>query len=197
MIMPPLAQPPSRWRRVLHRLGLAQGGGIAVEFAVALPVLVALMLGVVEISRFTYLNQKLGRTTSTVADLIARAASISESDLRQIFLAAEEVASPFELGDRAVVIVTSITRPVGSNATIAWQRSGVGSLSATSKVGAEGGRPTLGEGFVLGEGETVIVAETYFDFEPLLGGTILGAQTLYTRSHHRARKSTLASIDSG
>ena len=57
---------------------LGTAGNVAVEFALALPVLMLLMLGSAEMARFVILHQKIDRVAVTMSDLVARAETISE-----------------------------------------------------------------------------------------------------------------------
>ena len=79
------------------------------EFALVLPVLILLMLASVELARFVFLHQKMDRVATTISDLVARAETINESQLADIFTAAGEVSTPFDLANRGVVIVSSVT----------------------------------------------------------------------------------------
>jgi Flp pilus assembly protein TadG len=176
-------------------LGVA--GNVAVEFALALPVLMLLMLGSAEMARFVILHQKVDRVAVTTSDLVARAETIKESELEDIFEAAEFVAQPFDLPNLGVVIVSAITNEDGDGPTVAWQRSGAGTASHTSQIGAEGGAATLSADFEVREGETAIIAEVFYDFEPFLSELIVEPQTLYRRAHHRPRLGTLEEIGAG
>jgi hypothetical protein len=171
-------------------------GNVAVEFALTLPVLMLLMLGSAEMARFVILHQKVDRIAVTTSDLVARAETIKESELQDIFAAAEFVARPFDLPNLGVVIVSAIIN-TGSGATVAWQRSGGGSATHTSQIGSEGGVATLSADFDVREGETAIIAEVFYDFEPFLSELIVEPQTLYRRAHHRPRLGTLEEIEAG
>jgi len=179
------------------RAGLGAGGNVAVEFGLTVPVLLLLMLGSAEMARFVILHQKVDRVAVTTSDLVARAETIKESELADIFEAADVVAQPFDLSNLGIVIVSAITNEDGSGARIAWQRSGGGSASHTSQIGTQGGAASLSADFEVREGETAIVAEVFYDFEPFLSEMIVEPQTLYRRAHHRPRLGTLEEIDAG
>jgi Flp pilus assembly protein TadG len=178
------------------RASFGVAGNVAVEFALTLPVLMLLMLGSAEMARFVILHQKVDRVAVTTSDLVARAETIKESELEDIFVAADFVAQPFDLSNLGVVIVSAITND-GSGARVAWQRSGAGTASHTSQIGMEGGAATLSADFEVREGETAIIAEVFYDFEPFLSELIVEPQTLYRRAHHRPRLGTLEEIDAG
>jgi Flp pilus assembly protein TadG len=143
------------------RLLLCRAGNVAVEFALALPVLIGLMLASAELARFVILHQKMDRVATTISDLVSRAETISEDELADIFTAAGEVAFPYNLVDLGVVIVSSVTNPDGDGPIVAWQRSGGGAYSGTSQVGTEGDDATLTGDFEVREGETAIISEVY------------------------------------
>lgn len=208
-IIPDRRRPSARgsgaaWRRSLHalaaaaaRLGRSARASTATEFALTAPVLILLMLASVELARFVILNQKLDRVALTMSDLVARAETINQSDIDDIFIAAGEVAQPFSFQDTGRVIVSSITNPAGSGARVAWQRSGAGTFSATSHIGSQGGLATLPAGFVVRQGETAIISEVFYGFQPFLSELIVGPQTVYKRAHHRPRLGTLDTIGAG
>ena len=118
-------------------------GNVVVEFALALPVLMLLLLASAELGRFVLLNQKIDRVAITMSDLVARAETISEADLDDIFSAAAHVAEPFDLSGRGRVVISSVTNADGGGATIAWQRAGGGSFIKASNVGTEGASADL------------------------------------------------------
>ena len=182
------------WRQRFRPGRKRDQGNVAVEFALTVPVLLLLLLASAELGRFVLLNQKIDSVAVTLSELVARAETISESELDDIFEAAAQVASPFDIDGRGRVILTSVINDDGNGPTIAWQRSGGGTLSATSEVGAEGGAAILPAGFAVREGETAIISEAFFDFEPFLSDEIVAPRTLYRRAHHRPRLGTLDTI---
>jgi len=184
-------------RPEMARAWLCASGNAAVEFALVLPVLMLLMLGSAEMGRFVILHQKVDRVAVTTSDLVARAETINETDLDDIFDAADFVAQPFDLAGLGVVIVSAITNEDGSGATVAWQRSGGGSSTHTSQIGIAGGAATLTADFEVREGETAIIAEVFYDFEPFLSELIVEPQTVYRRAHHRPRLGTLDEVEAG
>ena len=171
-------------------------GNVVVEFALALPVLLMMLLASAELGRFVLLNQKIDRVAITMSDLVARTETINETELDDIFNAAAHVAEPFDLGSSGRVIISSVTNADGEGARIAWQRSGGGSFVKVSEVGTEGETADLSEDFAVREGETAIVSEVFFDFEPFLSEVIVSPRVIYRRAHHRPRLGTLDTIES-
>jgi hypothetical protein len=172
-------------------------GNVAVEFALAVPVLLLLMLGSAELGRFVLLYEKMDQVATTVSDLISQAETISESQITDTFAAADQVAEPFDFSSLGVVIVSSVTNPDGTGPVIAWQRSGGGAYVAASKLGVEGATPVLPDDFVVRQGETAIIAEVYYNFSPFLSSLIVRPQVLYRSADHRPRIGTLDTVDAG
>ena len=67
---------PLQLPQYLVRLGRDQRGVSAVEFAMLLPLMITLYLGVVEISQAVGIDRKVTLTTRTVADLASQVKSI-------------------------------------------------------------------------------------------------------------------------
>jgi len=183
-------------RRFLKVLGRARRGSLAVEAAMAVPVLAVLLLGGVEVTRFVLLNQKLERTSATVADLVSRSEKLYTAELPSLFIAAGFTFDPFDLAGDGRLIVSSIYKSSGTLPRVVWQRA-FGSGSGASTFGAQGADATLPDGFVVRDGENVIVSEAFFDFVPLFTGDMVGVldpRTLYTYSVMRPRFGPLTTL---
>ena len=110
----PRSRRARRW--IGARLLACRAGNVVVEFALAAPVLMLLMLASAELARFVILHQKMDRVATTVSDLVSRAETINETEMADIFDAIGEVASPFEYrrprrGDRVVGHQSGRQRP--------------------------------------------------------------------------------------
>jgi Flp pilus assembly protein TadG len=153
-------------RKYLIRLPVRnRDGGVMIEFGFAMPLLITLLLGGVELGRYVLLHQKLDRTAMTVADLVARVSSVSTSDLDTVLSAASLVMAPFDLADRGRVIISAVREDSGSPQVI-WQRGGAGSLSVTSDLGVQGANATLTDDELVSTTQGIVVGETYFEYSP-------------------------------
>jgi len=169
-------------------------GVFAIDLAFAAPILAGLMLGGVEVTRFVMLNQKIERTSVTMADLVSQSETLTEGDLSGLFLATSGVMTPFDMDANGKVIVSSVSTPAGGSPTINWQRS-FGSQTSGSAVGAEGGAASLPAGFELREFESVIVAEVYYNFDPMIVNGVMDNHILYNRAIFRPRFGSLTTIN--
>jgi Flp pilus assembly protein TadG len=183
-------------RTLLRRLSSDRRGGLIAEFAAAMPVLILMLLGGVEVSRFALLNQKMDRLATAMGDLVAQADTLSVADLNQLFLAADHVASPFDVQANGSIIITSASipagQPAGSDAIITWQQA-TGGLTTTSEIGAVGAAAALPGGLAI-PNQTVITSEVFYDFTPLLIGALVPSQRIYHRAFFRPRVGALTTL---
>jgi len=183
-------------RRLFQALRGDRRGTLAVEAAMAVPVVAVLLLGGVEVTRFVMLNQKLERTSATVADLVSRSEKLYEADLSTVFIAAGFTFEPFDLAGDGRVIVSSIYKGGGVPPRVVWQRA-FGAGGGASAFGTQGANAVLPDGFVVRDGENVIVGEAFFDFVPLFTGDMVGlldARRLSTHSVMRPRFGPLTAL---
>ena len=171
-------------------------GSILIEMAFAVPILLILTLGCFDTARYILLHQKLDRAASTMADLVSRPTGISATQIDSMFSAASELVQPFTLSTDGHVIVTSMSRVAGDVARIDWQHTGGGSLTATSSIGSTAGAvASLPTGFTVSEGENVIVAEVFFDFEPMFLDQILDPGVITHLAVRKPRRGDLSTLN--
>jgi Flp pilus assembly protein TadG len=170
-------------------------GSVLMELAIGVPILVMILLGCFEAARFVLLDQKLARVAASTADLVAQADGITETQITDLFSAADDTATPFDLAGDGRVIITSVSRPTTADPTVAWQRISTGTHAATSAIGTAGQTATLPTGLTLRQGENVIVAEVFYDYAPVfLGATRFTAASLYQVAYNRPRIINLTQV---
>lgn len=143
-------------------------GVAAVEMAVMAPFILIVFFGVVEISNFILVNQRSEKMAHAIADVVTQADTITVAELKSILDASDEMMHPFPFGTEGHVIVTSVHRLPNESPKVAWRYEGGGTASAVSKFGQDGGISPLPAGFVLNERETVIIAEIFYKYKPIL-----------------------------
>ena len=184
-------------RNLLHRLTVDRRGGLIAEFAAAMPVLVLMLLGGVEVSRFALLNQRMDRLATVMGDLVAQAETLSEGDVTNLFKATSPVAWPFDMVTKGNVIISSVSLPPApavQTPKITWQRH-TGNLVTTSKIGAESATATLPTGLTVATNQTVIISEVYYSFSPMLIGALVPQQIIYHRAFFRPRIGALTALN--
>jgi Flp pilus assembly protein TadG len=178
----------------LKRLRRDRRGVTLVEFALVAPILVTMIIGGFEISRYVLIQQKLNGVSASMADLVAQAETLSAAELSSLFTSVDYLIKPFEFGSDGVVIVSSIGAVNGGAPTVFWQRKGGGTLTHGSEFGNEGQPATLPTGFVIRSGESMIVAEVFFTYSPLLGEKFVTTKELYHRAFLRPRFGALQQL---
>jgi Flp pilus assembly protein TadG len=144
-------------------------GVAAIEFGLVISALIVVLTGCFEASRYILLNQKLDRTSSSVADLIAQANGITTGVLSDTYAAADEQSLPFDLSGQGRVIISSVYKPDTNPAVVQWQCKGGGSYTAaTSKIGTKGANATMPTTLPVDVGENIVVAEVFYDYKPFL-----------------------------
>jgi hypothetical protein len=178
------------WSRELRD----ESGSALVEFALAMPLFLLFYMGGVELTRFILINQKLEKTTSTVADVVAQANSIVTQDLVDLLSASQNLMDPYSFGSNGRIIITSVVQSAAPPAlpVVRWQYCGGGTLSATSRIGAVNASASLPTGFTLTLGDDIIIAETFYNYVPIFGNQIVGARSLYKVAYYRPRLGALS-----
>lgn len=175
-----------------------ENGVAAVEFALMLPILLVLLLGGMDITRFMLYQQKVDRIAFTMADLVAQEQSVTTAQLNDIALGAAQIMQPFPFGAQGVVIVSSVYKdPNQAYPVIRWQYSGGGSLGRSSKIGNVGGTPILPNGLTLNGKDNVIIAEVYYRFSPLYNSGYTPDTDIYKVSIYKPRLGALLSLPAG
>ncbi len=176
----------ARYLRPPMRFATDRRGVMFMEFALVAPVLVLLILGSYDYGRYVLVHQKVQRTSTTIADLVARESPLTNSDMPGIFDASGHVMAPFSLSSDGVILV-SVIQDDGGNLRIVKQYNGGGTLSATSRVGAEGTLPTLPTGMTVSGANVLVVAEVFYSFDALFLPDWSIGNSIYQATYFRPR----------
>jgi hypothetical protein len=153
-------------------------GFAAGEFALWLPVLLLIILGCFEATRYILIHQKLDRAASQIADLVGQSDGMTTAQLDAVYDAAIQQMLPYDLNVQGRIIVSSVYRPTGeANPKVAWQRSHGASIGS-SAIGTQGGIADLPSNFSLVEAEDVVAAEVLYQYEPIFFGAFSGMRNL-------------------
>ena len=181
--------------RKLRQFSRDRRGNNLVEFGLILPVLALVFMGSVDVGQLVVAHMKIYNAASSMADLVSRDETISAATLNDLFGAASQVATPFDLATNGKVIITSVSADTDDDPRIFWQQEDAGGFAATSEVGNVVGEPaTLPSSLQVDEQETIIVSEVFYDFKPIFGLVSTGT-TIYHSAYYRPRLGTLRSVD--
>jgi Flp pilus assembly protein TadG len=166
------------WRS--RRLVRDRRGVSAIEFAMIMPVLILLYVGIVEISNLLTVNRRSASVAATAADLTAQVKSVATVDLEDILKASATLLTPYSTTPLKVVL-SSVVADKNNVGKVDWSCANKGSGRGT------GSNFPLPVGLTEAE-SSVIVAEVTYNYKPMLGlseifspGTFELKRTFYAR----------------
>lgn len=165
------AYPGSLARRFRKR----ENGAVLVEFAIVLPILIVLFLGLAEFTEAFSVNRKLAGTAGAVADLVAQEPSVDDAYLADVSSLSQELMKPHDTGPFQLVIV-SIVADNNNNTTVDW--------SYPSGAYAPGGAYALPDNTLTTPNSSLIITEASYNFTPTIGhflGTFEMTEAAYFR----------------
>lgn len=161
-----------RARPALRSLTRDESGLAYLEFAIATPFLLALLMGAVEMTRYILIVQKVEKISVTISDVVAQGHTVTTSQLDNVITAAAEIMNPYEFGPRGYVIITSVKQSGNYSAAnpprVNWQYRGGGGWLQNSRVGSPGTSATLPNNMTLFDKDNVIVTEVFYNYAPLI-----------------------------
>jgi Flp pilus assembly protein TadG len=110
---------------IFLRLRRNQKAIAAIEFAIIFPVIMLLLYGVIELTRYIYFHQKVQSTSDQVSNLINQNYGLTDQSLDSVYNAAQILMEPFD-GASISVIVTSFTKKtnpaIDNRIRVDWQQ---------------------------------------------------------------------------
>lgn len=168
----------------MNPIARSRRGASALELAFALPMLLAIMLGAIDLGRYVADAQRAAGAAAAVADLAGQTEKFTNEpdpdkimtgqELGVLNAAAREVARPLALFADGAVIVTVLSNPDGRGTRLEWtSRWGRSDIKS-------GISPESTKGVTILQGEAAVYAEVGFRFRPfLLSGGLLGLDRTY------------------
>ncbi|VAW13271.1 hypothetical protein MNBD_ALPHA09-853 [hydrothermal vent metagenome] len=164
--------------RLTRRFRRDRRGVAAVEFALILPAMIALYLGLVDVTQILSASRKASGVASAVGDLVAQSIQIDDAGMDNVFVAAASMLSPFDPSTLTVVI-TSIDADGDGNTTVGWSDA----LNAAPR--GVGSSVALPEGLIE-PNSSLIMSEVTYSYESAVshlvsGGSVDTEDTFYLR----------------
>ena len=169
------------YKQRLLSLAGDQRGVSAIEFAMLLPLMLALYLGVVEISQGIAAQRKVTMTARTMADLVSQASNVANTYMNNSLSAATAVMAPFP-DSKLKVTVTSIWIDANGKATVSWSDTKNGTARG------KGSTVTLLPALAV-PNTSLIWSEVEYAYTPTIGYVISGTLTLKDNLYMRPRTS--------
>ena len=180
--------------RLLRRFGRSERGLAAVEFALILPVLIAMLFGMGELSLAVGARSSISQVASTVGDLVAQSSAPTPTDLSNVYYAANTILYPYypQLSSaKPTIRITSVIFDTATKSTtvgrVAWTCNQAGSGSLTPDTRAPGSTVTFTQP-LLSEGGSVLMTEVAYDYVSPTTQVITGAFTMRDSFYTKPRR---------
>jgi len=177
---------------------------VLIEMAFAIPFLVLVGFGGLEIANLTLTQTRISQIGLNAADNASRIAAgsnlaqpqVRETDINEVFAGVETQAGNLDFRTHGRIILSSLERNDDGGQWIHWQRC-YGDLDVESSYGEAGdgeeGTDFPGMGFEGAEvtaaaGTAVMFVEIYYDYQPLLYGKVVGQRRMHSTAAFNIRE---------
>ncbi len=113
--------------KLIAKFRRAEDGLAFIEFGLLLPVLFAMILGVIELSSALECRQRVTAVAAQGADLVAQYTQISTSQLNDVIAAMNQILYPFP-STASKITITSVTSDGNGNGKVAWSKGSTGAM---------------------------------------------------------------------
>lgn len=160
-------------------------GMSAVEFALLLPVMVAMYLGAVEVAAGLIAHRKATAVASTAADLAAQAVALSNADVDDIFGASRAILEPYDSTGVEIILTSASDQGTGS-IRVDW------SDGFNTAPHATGSTIDVPANLVFSNG-SVIIAQVRYTYSSTIGRYLTGERLMEDTFYARPRRTLLVS----
>ena len=150
------------WSRFIRG---AEGVGL-IEFAFALPVLLILFAGVIELTRLVLANQKVDKTATSLADFLGQQEDPGDFNINTLDSAFSKLLDPFDSAEAGYIVTGVSLDEDGVTPRIVWQNKR--GKHGTSAVGQGLGDEAEVNGVKLQQGEQIVAAEVFYTHATIL-----------------------------
>ena len=153
-------------KKQIQRFWLENHGLVINEFALILPLMIAIWAGMIEVGNLHFVGRKLALSTQSVADLIAQERSITSGELNNIVDAGNAIMFPYPVGSMGYRF-QSVEINASDTIVSAWLFN-----FGVTQPGA-GTIPPQAEG-LLTENDSTIYVRVVYTYSPILASLVPG-----------------------
>lgn len=174
-----------------------QRGAVLIEAAIAFPVLIAILYGMVEFGVAFTVQRKNIQIAGSVADLVSQQMKPTCSQLTDIAGIRTTILRPYSATPSSVVVSSILicNSNASNNAAVVWSKNwgSLSALTAASKTDCSVQNYTLPQSFAAQYGaiNSVIVAEASYGFTPAIGAYLTGTVTFDSKAYYIPRYSSV------
>jgi Flp pilus assembly protein TadG len=169
-------------------------GIAAVEFGLIAPVMLAFLIGTIEVTRAVAIDHRFSQVTSMVADLVTRSTELTADDVNAIYAVTGEVMRPYDVSDLTISIIPIVSGRDNPEDTRVYAGTANRPSFNGGALPAKCQSYTLTEG-MLGPTEAVIVVEATYTFKPLFVGSLLGQKDWTSKAFAKPRIGLFVKFD--
>ena len=167
------------WKTAFRRAVRHDGGLAATEFAMILPFLLLILMGVIELSNAMLAKRKLLNAVQSASDLIGQKTDVTSTDLASIYLAADLTMAPLDTASLKLGVASVRFNDFTGSPSVDWAD------------GYNGGNVYLPLDKATGRGEagaSIVIMTGTYTYQPLIKLIIPASFTLNEVAYVRPRK---------
>lgn len=142
-------------------------GVSAVEFALILPVILILLIGMVDINEALTVYRKMRQISSTVSDLVAQRSEVTTAEITMTLQGSASLLAPYDTANLDIVL--SVVNVAQQGQTVAWSRA---YQTGAEMTGAIPGFPVPAA--LVENGVQIVAVRVDYTFETLFSGLLEG-----------------------
>ena len=169
----------SSLNRAFVRFAGDRRGVSAVEFALILPLMVALYLGGVEATQAISADRKVTLTAGALANLAAQSTTLSNADMTNILNASASIMYPYSTSNMTAVI-SCLSIDANKNVTVSWSQT----LNGTAR--AVGSTVAINSNLAIANTQ-LLLGEVTYNYKPTVGYIITGTLKLADKMYMSPR----------
>ncbi|WP_298983084.1 TadE/TadG family type IV pilus assembly protein [uncultured Roseibium sp.] len=148
-----------------HRFRADTRAVSAVEFALILPLMLLILIGMEEATGALNQDRKVSRIANSVTDLVAQAQTVDKNDLQGIMDLGEKILTPYP-ADTLDIVLASVTFDEDGDASVDWSLNKSG-----GEPWAQGAVPPITlPGTVSVANTSIVVGEVSLTYTPTFAG---------------------------
>jgi Flp pilus assembly protein TadG len=154
-------------------------GVASIEVALVMPVLLALLLGMMDIGNALLINKKTSTGAQIAADLLTRHISVTDADISDAYVAAQMAIAPYDRTKFGMDTVSIQFQGSTNTPVIMWRQ--------TSNMTANSDVTTIASGLGV-SGEGVLIVTTQYIYTPSYTHSFVDAKTMREVAVTRPRR---------
>lgn len=189
-----------RGRRLVVRFNKDKRGVAAVEFAFIVPLMLALLFGMIDVASGVAIDRKVTLTARTLSDLVSQGTKVTSTDISNFFKMGSAIMTPYAVTPSTMTQkISAVSIDASKKAKVVWSYSGAvnGANSVTVTAGyAKDTVITTIPADLLVANTQLIWSEVTYTFTPITGYIIKANVPLSEDCYTRPRQSETVTYSS-